>query len=145
MHTTIITIHFSLAWGTCIRHGNIICTGTSVADWAVLRCVFRACIGIGWAASGATCEFRGNIGTWLLGSIAVVLRVVYRLRRSHLLLLCLSASFLESSFKAIFHTLSGSAAALGNLNSCHIYLRSLFSQNGLIKFLVIIAPPLRVN
>ena len=98
MHTTIITIHFSFAWRTCIRHRDIVCTWTGVADRTVLGGVFRASIGIGRAATCAACEIRRNVSSRLLSPVAMILRVMHRLGRSNLLVLSLSASFFKSFF-----------------------------------------------
>jgi len=145
MYTSIVAIHFSLAWRACIRHWNIICSWSSVPDGTVLRGILRTCIGIGRAATCTAGEFRGYVSSRLLCPVAVVLRMVYWLWRSHLLFLSLFSSFLESSFKTILHSLSSSASTLINLYSGHINLRSLFSKNCLIELLIVVPPPLRVN
>lgn len=143
MLPTIVASHLCLTWRACIGHGDVIGSWASIADWAVLRGILRTSICIRGAASCTTGEFRWHVCAWLLSPIAVILLIVRMiLWWYNLLLLCLLSSLLQPSFKAVFHGLSVSA---WHLNSGHIDLWPLLPENGLIEFLVIITPPLRVD
>ena len=101
-----ITIHFCLSWGSCIRHGNVVSSRPDITNWAVLWHVLRTCVGIGRAASCSSSEFRGNVGSRLWAPIAMILLIINLLRRSHLLSLSLLASIFKSSLKAVLHCFS---------------------------------------